>query len=183
MKFRYEPLPHLYFTSWQLFVAVSSLPSIALGLVLIYFPESPKFLLEIGEPDEALEILKDIFHQNTGKDVAEYPVESLRETLTEYKFLGKHHSIRVLNIHKHQELKILLKTFWHQTQQLCKPPWLKSTVLTCSMQFGIFACYYTMMLWFPEIFERFQAYEDANPNSTVSVCEVSSIVLQPEVLQ
>lgn len=159
------------------------MPSILLGLLLFYFPESPKFLLEVGEPDEALEILQKIFHKNTGKDVSEYPVESLRETETEYKFLGRHQSIRNLSIRKHQDLKILLKTFWHQTQQLCRPPWLKNTMVTCLMQFGIFACYYTMMLWFPEIFQRFEEYEKVHPNASVSVCEVSSVVLESNILQ
>lgn len=183
LQFRYELSSNYYFTNWQLFVAVSAIPSVILGLLLTYFPESPKFLLEVGEPDAALDILKKIFVKNTGKDVSEYPVESLRETETEYKFLGRHQSIRNLSIRKHQDLKILLKTFWHQTKELCKPPWLKNTVLACSIQFGIFSCYYTMMLWFPEIFQRFGEYEKVHPNASVSVCEVSSVVLEQDILE
>lgn len=45
-----------------------------LGFWLFFFPESPKFLIECGETDEALEVLKDIFQQNTGRDRSEYPV-------------------------------------------------------------------------------------------------------------
>lgn len=48
--------------------------SLFLGLWLIVFPESPKFLLEHGESDKALEILTHIFIKNTGKSSEEYPV-------------------------------------------------------------------------------------------------------------
>lgn len=48
--------------------------SILLGLWLFMFPESPKFLIECGETDLALEVLKDIYAENTGNDRSEYPV-------------------------------------------------------------------------------------------------------------
>lgn len=31
------------------------------------------------------------------------------------------------------------------------------------------------MIWFPELFTRFEEYEALYPNSTASVCEVSSV--------
>jgi hypothetical protein len=48
--------------------------SLAIGFWLIFFPESPKFLLECGETDAALEVLKDIYQQNTGNERSQYPV-------------------------------------------------------------------------------------------------------------
>lgn len=63
-----------HFKSWNLFVAISALPSLIIGLSLLRFPESPKFLLEVGEPDMALDILKNIFVLNTGKPGSEFPV-------------------------------------------------------------------------------------------------------------
>lgn len=62
------------FSSWQLFVAVCALPSLVLGLSLFMFPESPKFLVECGETELALEIIKDIYVKNSRRDRAEYPV-------------------------------------------------------------------------------------------------------------
>ncbi|CAG9836314.1 unnamed protein product [Diabrotica balteata] len=86
------------FRSWNLFVATCSIPSILIGLWLIMFPESPKFLLECGEADEALDVLRDI--------------------------------------------------------------------------------YYTLMIWFPELFYRFEEFENLHPNEAASVCEVSSVVVK-----
>lgn len=63
-----------YFGSWNLFVAICALPSLFIGFWLFAFPESPKFLIEVGEPDVALEIMKDIFQINSGRDRSEYPV-------------------------------------------------------------------------------------------------------------
>lgn len=63
-----------YFKSWNLFVAICALPSIMLGLWLFAFPESPKFLLECGETDAALEVFKWIYAQNTKADPDTYPV-------------------------------------------------------------------------------------------------------------
>lgn len=63
-----------HFKSWNLFVALCALPSIVLGLWLFAFPESPKFLLECGEADAALEVFKWIYAQNTGQDPETYPV-------------------------------------------------------------------------------------------------------------
>lgn len=45
-----------------------------LAVWLVFFPESPKFLIECGEADEALDILKNIYQQNTGNNAEEYPV-------------------------------------------------------------------------------------------------------------
>lgn len=71
LRIEYE---YFRFSSWNLFVAICSLPSIFIGLWLFWFPESPKFLLECGEPDAALEVLRDMYAMNTGKEPMEYPV-------------------------------------------------------------------------------------------------------------
>lgn len=62
------------FHSWNLFVAICAIPSLMLGSWLFFFPESPKFLIECGETDEALEILRDMYQENSGRDRSEYPV-------------------------------------------------------------------------------------------------------------
>ncbi|XP_063706123.1 synaptic vesicle glycoprotein 2C-like [Culicoides brevitarsis] len=170
-----------HFKSWNLFVAISSLPSLVIGIALLYFPESPKFLLEVGEPEAALRVLKRIYVMNSGKTETEYPVNSLRETEREYKYLQRHQSIRRLRIHRRKELSILLRTFWDQTKELCRPPNLKLTLLTCFLQVGILTSYYTLMMWFPELFDRFERYERTHPNETTSVCEVSEVRLENNI--
>ncbi|XP_062552077.1 synaptic vesicle glycoprotein 2C-like [Armigeres subalbatus] len=166
------------FSSWNLFVAVCALPSLVLGVGLYMFPESPKFLIECGETDLALEIIKDIYETNSGRDRSEYPVEVLKRSEKANSVMDTHNrSIRTLSIRKPNHLKILFSEIWDQTKALCKPPHLKNTILTCIIQFGITSSYYTLMIWFPELFDRFEEYEKRFPNTPASVCDVSSIVL------
>lgn len=73
MEFEYKT-DGFKFASWNLFVAACSTPSILIGCWLFFFPESPKFLLECGEPDAALEVLKDMYAWNTGESSASFPV-------------------------------------------------------------------------------------------------------------
>lgn len=167
-----------FFGSWNLFVAVCALPSILIGLWLFAFPESPKFLMECGEAEAAIDVLKDIFQRNTGKRREDYPVKTLKEKEHSNHNISNKRSIRMLKISKPKELKILLGKIWEQTKSLSKPPHLKNTTLACAIQFGITTSYYTLMIWFPELFYRYESFERHHPNETASVCEVSSIVLQ-----
>ncbi|XP_074094378.1 synaptic vesicle glycoprotein 2B [Cotesia typhae] len=159
-----------YFKSWNLFVALCAFPSLTLSLWLFAFPESPKFLLECGETDKALEVFKWIYSQNTGQDMESYPVKSLQEKAT-----SKDVSTRTLRLHKHKELKVLCSEVWGLTKALCKPPYLRNTLLACAIQFGLTSSYYTLMVWFPELFTRFEEFEAEHPGETTSVCIVSSI--------
>ncbi|XP_014215669.1 synaptic vesicle glycoprotein 2C [Copidosoma floridanum] len=158
------------FKSWNLFVAVCALPSLMLGLWLFAFPESPKFLLECGDTDAALEVFKWIYTQNTGNDPDTYPVKSLQE-----KPNSKDKSTRSLKLHKRKDLKVLVAEVWDLTKQLCKPPYLKNTLLACGIQFCLTSSYYTLMVWFPELFNRFEEFEVLYPGNTTSVCVVSEI--------
>lgn len=62
------------YDSWNWFVAACGVPSLMLGFWLFSFPESPKFMMECGDYDDALKVLKSIYRQNTGDDPDNYPV-------------------------------------------------------------------------------------------------------------
>lgn len=83
MNFAFEA-PGFKFASWNLFVAACAMPSLFIGLWLFFFPESPKFLLECGEADAALEVLRDMYVSNTGEDSSSYPVSILTITRTNH---------------------------------------------------------------------------------------------------
>uniref|UniRef100_A0A1A9ZZ58 Major facilitator superfamily (MFS) profile domain-containing protein n=1 Tax=Glossina pallidipes TaxID=7398 RepID=A0A1A9ZZ58_GLOPL len=141
------------------------------GLWLLAFPESPKFLLEHGESDKALEILVHIFVKNTGQKPEEYACKSLRGPIRSGK------SVRSLRLHNPNELKELLAEIWSQTKTLYKKPYLRNNSITCGIQFCLTTSYYTLMVWFPELFQRFDEFERQYPDVSASVCGVSSIVV------
>lgn len=164
------------FSSWNLFVAICAIPSLAIGIWLFFFPESPKFLIEVGENDEALEVLRNMYYHNTGNSPDDFPIRSLKEKERE-KSNNQNQSLRSLSMRKPKHLKILLSEIWEQTKALCKPPHLRNTILTCAIQFMLTMSYYTLILWFPELFYRFEEFEQRNVGVSASVCEVTSIVV------
>ncbi|KAI8437483.1 hypothetical protein MSG28_011802 [Choristoneura fumiferana] len=55
------------FHSWNIYLYVSSISSLAAALMYWHLPESPKFLLTLGRETEALDVIKRIYHENSGQ--------------------------------------------------------------------------------------------------------------------
>lgn len=53
---------------------INSIPSLLSGIIFIFLPESPKFLMSMGRNQEALEVFQTMFKLNTGKSIEMYPV-------------------------------------------------------------------------------------------------------------
>lgn len=85
LRIKWEYDGFLY-NSWRLYYAIIGLPTVVVALVLMTYPESPKFLLYRGKSEEALEILRDIYASNVGRYRSEYPV-------TKFLFMLPHSSI------------------------------------------------------------------------------------------
>lgn len=68
----------IHYNSWRLFLGVFSVPLFIIGVILLQYPESPKFLLSQGKTDEALAVLRNIYAVNTGRDKSEFPVRNAK---------------------------------------------------------------------------------------------------------
>ncbi|XP_043654637.1 synaptic vesicle glycoprotein 2B isoform X3 [Drosophila teissieri] len=79
------PVPILFkvasmkFRTWQVFLAVSSLPSLLSGLLHIFLPESPKFLMSQGNYKKALDSFQRIYKLNKRKSRDSYPIKRLTD--------------------------------------------------------------------------------------------------------
>ncbi|BES97704.1 synaptic vesicle [Nesidiocoris tenuis] len=168
IRMRYETTYFVY-DSWNAFVSINSSCILAIGLWALKFPESPKFLAEIGKQDEAMAVLKEIFTMNTGLNPSEYTVHALEGSVIDLK--NKPASI--------EDGKVLVttvvKNFAEQCKLLFKPPHRFTTMLTCCISFGSNTVYYTLIMWFPELFTRYQFYETLHPGETTSFCTVASV--------
>lgn len=105
-------------------------------------------------------------------------------------------------------MKLKLSSVVELGKTLFSPPYLKYIVLTCFVDFGLMFrwvidvkirqndfrtlifqlwfvfnfSYYTLMMWFPDLFERFGHFAQLHPGESAGVCQVSSIVtLEGEV--
>lgn len=66
-------------------------------------------------------------------------IKSLKEKVRTISVASQHSqkSVRSLSMRKPKDLKRLFSEIWVQTKALCKPPYLKYTVITCLIQFGL----------------------------------------------
>lgn len=79
MDWKYTLFGFVY-RPWRLYMALSSLINAFAYCVFLCLPESPKFMLGIGQPQEALNILVIGYKANGGKDVS-------HSALSIYKFV------------------------------------------------------------------------------------------------
>lgn len=56
----------MVYRPWRLFILSSSCINLVAFIGLLFMPESPKFMLAMGKEADALEIIKNVYHFNTG---------------------------------------------------------------------------------------------------------------------
>lgn len=149
-----------------------ALPSLLVGGLLFYLPESPKFLLSQGRFEEALAIFRGIYVTNTGNSKDLYPVkeliidDQLRAELEEVKKPIKN------------KYKRMLFNMADHSKQLFQSPILKFTIISITINFTFHIGYYGLMMWFPELFNRFDDYSEQFPGEDTDVCKVTNYVVK-----
>ncbi|XKL62035.1 hypothetical protein PGB90_001868 [Kerria lacca] len=165
-----------YFTykSWQIFLALCSIPSFIVAVLLLYLPESPKFLITQNEHDKALKVFRRIYKTNTGKDQATYPARSL--IIDTKSNNNKISSVCEGNV-KTDLCKLMLGGIIENTRQLFIPPILRYTLISVTINLTFHIGYYGLMMWFPELFNRFDEYSKAhNGLQNATVCQVTQYI-------
>ncbi|KAL6260374.1 hypothetical protein P5V15_007903 [Pogonomyrmex californicus] len=173
------PLPisfefyNIRYNSWRMFLGAISLPTFAIAAVTLTYPESPKFLVSQGKTDEALEILRNIYAINTGRDKSEFPV---KELLSDAMFEVEKDKAPLPSS---DVLTELMKNIWWQLRTIASPPLLKYASLLWMIYFANMFGYYGFNLWLPELFNRFENYHQSHPNASVTVCELIHATQMP----
>ncbi|XP_046592009.1 synaptic vesicle glycoprotein 2C isoform X1 [Neodiprion lecontei] len=152
----------LVFNSWRLFVGILAIPSLVSAFLISKYPESPKFLISQGKHKKALQILREVFASNTGMQAHQYPVAVL--TYDHHKSNDECNSI-----------KATVSKMSEQLHQVFAPPLLKYTALISFIMFTNMFGGLGLGLWFPELFNRFEAYYKSHPNQTITVCELAHL--------
>lgn len=176
------------FNSWRLFVALCGVPSVINACLLCALPETPKFLMSKNKLDEAYMVFQKIHRYNRGKK-HEYEVKVLQaaDDITKPSKNGNVESLGMSEVPlKGSDVDVLprrrsrfLRAFTNvisQTKALFMPPHLRSTLITFTVQVGLMSSYYTLILWFPDLFDRFERFQTLYPNRTASICEVTAAV-------
>ncbi|XP_073952784.1 synaptic vesicle glycoprotein 2C-like [Choristoneura fumiferana] len=181
-RFRWADTEAFKYTEWRVFVAACGIPSLLVVLMLLPFPESPRFLLHVNKPEQALQVLQKIFVVNTRLNAKDFPVESMISAGE-----GDEEEEIVAADNNGNETKAPLtwkqrwQNFWIRKKMLTTQPFIGLLVLCCFVDFGLMFSYYTLMMWFPDLFERFSQFTASNPGVSAGVCEVSANVSHAEV--
>lgn len=140
--------------------------------LLLRLPESPKYLLNRGREEEALEIFRGIYATNTGKPRSTYPVKELIYDHT------KQDQLKKCSDEDKSKCKIMFGDILDNSKQLFVSPILRFTVISIVINFTFHIGYYGLMMWFPELFNRFDKYAEAFPDQPASICEVTDYVIR-----
>ncbi|KAI8034523.1 hypothetical protein M5D96_012710 [Drosophila gunungcola] len=177
----------LSLTSWQIFVAITALPSLLSFVLFFFFPESPKFLMSKGRNQEAMDAFKFIYHLNSRKPKDSFPV---------YKMLANE---VIVPVKKHKEGKSVpteiklpiesaeaqdpesqdskkssLRSGFTQLRPLFTKPYLGLSLWVYLLNFCVLLGQNTMRLWLPQLFASINEYEllmDGKSEST-SICSI-----------
>lgn len=163
--------PYFTYNSWRIFLMVCSLPSFLVAGLLFYLPESPKFLLSQGKIDKALAIFRGIFVTNTGKPCEQYPV---KELLLDEKLKAELEENANSLKGKYSRM---MTDMVDNSKELFQSPILKFTIVSITINFTFHIGYYGLMMWFPELFNRFDEFSRTHPGEEAGVCQVTEYVV------
>lgn len=131
-----------YFRPWRLLTIVYSSVFFICGLLMLVGPESPKYLVAQGRPDEALKVLEDMYNGNHRHNYGKFPVASLRV------------NPKMEAETKERESKSIIESIVSQSLPLLKPPYLKWMALNSILLFGIFATLNGLFMWVPDVLNK-----------------------------
>ncbi|XP_055584683.1 synaptic vesicle glycoprotein 2C-like [Uranotaenia lowii] len=162
--------------SWQIFLAVSCVPSLLSGILVLFLPESPKFLMSKGHNERALEVFRTLYALNSGRSRHEYPI---KELVNELMLQPSPEPTSVSNSKPGPEDSAKPKAPSGGLQLLTvmfRRPHLRNSLLAYSIQFGILLGLNTFRLWVPQLFTIIDEFDqDRNAGfsrDSASLCEM-----------
>ncbi|KAF7285167.1 hypothetical protein GWI33_011706 [Rhynchophorus ferrugineus] len=156
-------------SQWRIFVLICSLPSACSVVLLCFLPETPKFLITKRRFDNAIVVFQKIYACNTGNNMKRYPVQSLEIEDNNNKLMEE-----CDNSTSQRTFKKTVNEIHQLIKSLSNHQYLKYLGITCFADFGLMASYYTLVMWFPEIFKRFNEQEESGKiNNITGLCSIS----------
>lgn len=162
----YYPLTmlNISYRPWRLLVVACALPYSVGAALLVFAPESPKFLNAVGRQADCLEVVKKIYSVNQRMPKESFEVKSLvveNQSSKEEAGTG---------------LAALFRSMRAQTMPLFQKPLLPWTCLTCFVQFGIFATTNGFYVWFPTILNSLANHDGGD----ASICDILDAARAPD---
>ncbi|XP_064547354.1 synaptic vesicle glycoprotein 2B isoform X1 [Drosophila montana] len=174
---------HIYFTvgklrfhTWQIFLALTSVPSLLSGFLHIFLPESPKFLMSQGYYSKALASLQRIYAVNKRKSRDSYPIKTLTDATPERTDDVQDANRRDSVALRFRKTKRKFIDGLKQLKPMCTSPYLGLSVRVYCLHFCQIMCVNSVRLWLPQIFATMHTFE-VQGISDRSMCAVLGLNL------
>ncbi|KAH8244978.1 hypothetical protein KR032_003469, partial [Drosophila birchii] len=178
----------LSLSAWQVFVAITALPSLLSFMLFFFFPESPKFLMSRGRNQEAMNAFKFMYHLNTRKPKDSFPIKLLANEVIVPEPKHKHKEdktaptteIKLANEPQDAEQgsKAAVKkpSGFSQLRPLFTKPYLGLSLWVYLLNFCVLLGQNTMRLWLPQLFASINEYEQLmvinGESGSTSICNI-----------
>ncbi|XP_074041069.1 synaptic vesicle glycoprotein 2B isoform X2 [Leptinotarsa decemlineata] len=154
------------FSPWRIFVLICGIPSLLSAAMLWFLPETPKYLMSKEKFEEARQVFQKMYVWNTRNPSCIYPVLTLEGELENNNVVKTKRCTLV------RKIKNKCSAVLNSLKVLFSQPYLRYLAITSFADFGLMMSYYTLIMWFPEIFSRFYEFEVQHPNLTAGIVEV-----------
>ncbi|EDW00207.1 synaptic vesicle glycoprotein 2C [Drosophila grimshawi] len=152
--------------AWQVFVAITAMPSILSCAFFPFFPESPKFLMSQGRNQEALEAFKFIYALNTRQPRDAFPIKQLanevpakpnpQQPISDPESEPNKGQLKVAKSSLHSGLL--------QLRPLFVKPYLSLSLMVYLLNFCVLLGQNTIRLWMPQLFASITEYDQLISN-------------------
>ncbi|KAJ8919146.1 hypothetical protein NQ315_012132 [Exocentrus adspersus] len=153
------------FHSWNVFLLICSLAPLTSGVIFLFMPESPKFLMSAGRNEEALRVFQKIYKINKGKPANTYPIKVLVDENVLSKVTPNKDSV------EKKMTKNIVSGLYTIKPLFCRPHVLR-IVHVCMNTFIMFMSINTLKLWLPQLFQTINDYEYLHGGYSSSMCEM-----------
>ncbi|XP_023173606.1 synaptic vesicle glycoprotein 2B isoform X2 [Drosophila hydei] len=160
----YFKLGNMKFHTWQVFFAISAIPSFLSGLLHIFLPESPKFLMAQGYYNKALKSFQRIYAINKRKSRESYPIKTLIDAVPERM---EEETVK----RKCWRAKFIFFEGLKQLKPMWSCPYLGVAIHVYLLHFCQIMCVNSVRLWMPNIFATIHTLE-VKGYSDRSMCAV-----------
>ncbi|XP_017471875.1 PREDICTED: organic cation/carnitine transporter 7-like [Rhagoletis zephyria] len=151
----YVPFINITFKPWRSYFLACGVPGFLCGLAMFFLPESPKYLLSAGHPDEAIKVLERMYRINTKNKEIVCPFEDITLLPDADTPIAKDKGTEKGNI-----LVSIMKSMWKQTAPLFMSEHIRKTLLSSLILYIIFFSAHGVYMWFPYILNLTMQYTE-----------------------
>lgn len=158
----------LQYTPWRLFLLMNGSIIGVAWAVMMFLPESPKFLLAIDRHEEALRVLHQVHRWN--RCATAFPV--VQVTLHEIGVAEQTGA----GLRGVRSPAGMLRLMWAQTWPLFRAPYVGRMLMLFYVSFSLFVVSHGLYLWLPQILDMYYP----NMDEPLTICDAIELALSTD---